>query len=80
MVRAVKPHPCTLEIFGKAYEVMDGLILFGLAAVAAMLFYAFADRSPWFVLAFAGAVCWRPSKASSRARGRSAWSKRFEQW
>jgi uncharacterized RDD family membrane protein YckC len=35
---------------------MDGLTLFGLLAVAAMLvFYALEDRSPWFVLAFAGA-------------------------
>jgi hypothetical protein len=35
---------------------MDALSLFGLAAVAAMLvFYALERRSPWFVLAFAGA-------------------------
>jgi hypothetical protein len=35
---------------------MDGLTLFGLLAVAAMLvFYALEDRSHWFVLAFAGA-------------------------
>ena len=35
---------------------MDALSLFGLAAVAAMLaFYALEARSPWFVLAFAGA-------------------------
>ena len=35
---------------------MDGLSLFGLAAVTAMLiFYALEDRSPWFILAFAGA-------------------------
>jgi hypothetical protein len=35
---------------------VDGLTLFGLAAVSLMLvFYAFEDRSPWFVLAFAGA-------------------------
>jgi hypothetical protein len=33
---------------------MDGLTLFGLLAVSAMLvFYAFEDRSPWYVLAFA---------------------------
>ena len=33
---------------------MDGLSLFGLAAVSAMLiFYAFEDRSPWCVLGFA---------------------------
>jgi hypothetical protein len=35
---------------------MDGLALFGLFAVTAMLdFYALEDRSPWFILAFAGA-------------------------
>jgi hypothetical protein len=36
--------------------VLDGLTLFGLVAVTAMLVtYAFEDRSPWFILAFAGA-------------------------
>jgi len=35
---------------------MDGLTLFGLVAVTAvLLFYALEHRSPWFVLAFAGA-------------------------
>jgi hypothetical protein len=35
---------------------MDTLTAFGLVAVTAMLaFYALEDRSPWFVLAFAGA-------------------------
>ena len=35
---------------------MDPLTLFGLIAVTAMLlFYALEDRSPWFILAFAGA-------------------------
>ncbi len=35
---------------------MDGLSLFGLGAVTAMLiFYALEDRSRWFILAFAGA-------------------------
>jgi hypothetical protein len=35
---------------------MDALTLFGLVAVTAMLLcYAFEDRSPWFILAFAGA-------------------------
>ena len=35
---------------------MDGLTLFGLLAVSAMLlFYALEDFSPWYVLAFAGA-------------------------
>ena len=34
----------------------DWLTLFGLFAVSAMLVsYAFEDRSPWFILAFAGA-------------------------
>jgi hypothetical protein len=34
---------------------MDGLTLFGLFAVTAMMLcYAFEGRSPWFVLAFAG--------------------------
>lgn len=35
---------------------LDPLTLFGLGAVSAMLlFYALEDRSPWFILAFAGA-------------------------
>jgi hypothetical protein len=35
---------------------MNGLTLFGLFAVTAMLvFYALENRSPWFILAFAGA-------------------------
>jgi hypothetical protein len=35
---------------------VDRLTLFGLVAVTAMLvFYALEERSPWFVLAFAGA-------------------------
>ena len=35
---------------------MDGLTLFGLAAVSLMLiFYALEARSPWFILAFAAA-------------------------
>lgn len=35
---------------------MDRLTLFGLFAVTAMLVsYALEDRSPWFILAFAGA-------------------------
>ena len=33
---------------------MDGLTLFGLVAVVAMLVcYALEERSPWFILAFA---------------------------
>ena len=40
---------------------MDGLTLFGLFAVTAMLLtYALEDRSPWFILAFAVA-CWLAS-------------------
>ena len=40
---------------------MDALTLFGLLALTAMLvFYALEDRSPWFILAFAGA-CWLAS-------------------
>ncbi|MBS0242041.1 MAG: hypothetical protein JSS20_07675 [Proteobacteria bacterium] len=35
---------------------MDGLTLFGLLAVSAMLvFYALEDRSHWYILAFAAA-------------------------
>jgi len=35
---------------------LDALTLFGLFAVSAMLVcYAFEERSPWFILAFAGA-------------------------
>ena len=35
---------------------LDGLTLFGLFAVTAMLVcYAFEGKSPWFILAFAGA-------------------------
>jgi hypothetical protein len=40
---------------------MDALTLFGLFAVTAMLvFYALEDRSPWFVLCFAGACALGP--------------------
>ena len=45
------PTPCAY-LLGD----MDTLTLFGLFAVTAMLiFYALEDRSPWFVLMFAGA-------------------------
>jgi hypothetical protein len=41
---------------GRAIFTMDGLTLFGLFAVTAMLVsYALEDRSRWFVLAFAAA-------------------------
>jgi hypothetical protein len=34
---------------------VDGLTVFGLVAVSLMLlFYALEDKSPWFVLGFAG--------------------------
>jgi hypothetical protein len=37
---------------------MDGFTFFGVASVGAMLlFYAFEERSPWAILAFALA-CW----------------------
>jgi hypothetical protein len=40
----------------KERMTMDGLTLFGLFAVSAMLLcYALEDRSPWFILGFAGA-------------------------
>ena len=36
-------------------DLMDALTVFGALSVAAMLlFYALEERSPWFVLAFAG--------------------------
>ena len=35
--------------------MIDGLTLFGLLALSAMLvFYALEDRSPWYILLFAG--------------------------
>ena len=38
-----------------AADSMNGLTLFGLVAVSLMLtFYALEDRSPWFILGFAG--------------------------
>ncbi len=40
----------------KERMTMNGLTLFGLFAVSAMLLcYALEDRSPWFILGFAGA-------------------------
>ena len=40
----------------KVCGTMDGLTIFGLLAVSAMLvFYSLEVRSPWFVLVFAGA-------------------------
>jgi hypothetical protein len=56
---------------------MDALSIFGLAAVTAMLmFYALEDRSPWFILAFAG---WHQPMASCKALGPSGSSKPFGQ-
>jgi hypothetical protein len=41
---------------------MDALSLFGLFAVTAMLVsYALEDRSPWFILALAGACALGPA-------------------
>jgi hypothetical protein len=49
---------------------MDGLTLFGLLAVTAMLaFYALEDRSPYYILAFAGACL----AASAYAFLQGAW-------
>jgi len=49
-----------IEIAEPSHQIfpflLDSLTLFGLLAVTAMLvFYALEDRSPWFILAFAGA-------------------------
>jgi hypothetical protein len=50
---------------------MDGLSLFGLFAVSAMLvFYALEHRSRWFVLAFAGACASDRCTVFFRVRGR----------
>jgi hypothetical protein len=43
------------RITRKNFDTMDSLTLFGLFAVSTMLFfYAMEDRSPWYVLGFAG--------------------------
>jgi hypothetical protein len=55
---AERPHHRRSLIGATQWVVLpvDALTLFGLFAVAAMLvFYAFEDRSAWFVLAFAAA-------------------------
>jgi hypothetical protein len=40
----------------KKASMMDGLTVFGLMALSVMLvFYSLEDRSPWYVVAFAGA-------------------------
>ena len=55
---------------------MDALTLFGLLALTAMLvFYALEDRSPWFILAFAGACVprfglWLPPRRLALRPGR----------
>ena len=50
-------RPSELKHFeARLAGMIDGLTLFGLFAVTAMLvFYALEDRSPWFILAFAAA-------------------------
>jgi hypothetical protein len=45
----------TPAVYRPSVAEMDFLTTFGLIAVTAMLvFYAVEDRSPWFILAFAG--------------------------
>ena len=52
---------------------MDALTAFGLFAVTAMLLtYALEDRSPWFILVFAGACVLASATAFSKALGRLA--------
>lgn len=58
---------------------MDGLSAFGLFSVSAMLaFYALADRSPAYILAFAaaGGVSASAYGFLQGGHGRSAWSRR----
>jgi hypothetical protein len=51
---------------------MDGLTLFGLSAVIAMLiFCALVDRNPWFTLAFAPTCALASIYGSSKAHGPS---------
>jgi len=48
--------PLTTRSIARIRQHMDRLTLFGLLAVTAMLVtYAFEQRSPWFILGFAGA-------------------------
>lgn len=55
---------------------MDALTWFGLFAVGAMLVcYALESRSPWFIVAFAGAARSDRPMAFFRAPGRSASSR-----
>ena len=54
---------------------LDGLTLFGLLSLSAMLvFYALEHRSHWFVLAFAAGCVAASSMASCKAPGPSALS------
>jgi hypothetical protein len=51
------PHE-GLSLAGRNRAIMDGLTLFGLIAVSAMLAtYALEERSSWFILGFALACC-----------------------
>jgi len=55
---------------------MDMLTLFGLFAVTAMLVtYALEQRSPWFILAFAGSCALGSAYGFLQGRGRSGSSK-----
>jgi hypothetical protein len=57
---------------------MDTLTLFGLFAVTAMLVtYALERRSPWFILAFAGACLLGSATDSCRGPGLSASSRPY---
>ena len=52
----MKDRLSELSCAGEDMLIMDGLTLFGLLAVTAMLvFYAMEDHNPMYILAFAGA-------------------------
>jgi hypothetical protein len=52
----LKDRLSELSCAGEDMLIMDGLTLFGLLAVTAMLvFYAMEDHNPMYILAFAGA-------------------------
>lgn len=52
---------------------MDAFTLFGLFAVTAMMvYYALENRSPWFILAFAGSCLLASVYGFFKGPGRSA--------
>jgi hypothetical protein len=66
----MEPNIEEVTIKIRSHTDMDALTAFGLFAVIAMLlFYALEDRSPWYVLAFAGAC----ALASSYGFLQGAW-------